>query len=155
VLGMGDMLSLIEKAEQTLDRKKAEDLARKLHRNEFTLADFRDQLQQLRKMGSLDQVIGMLPKVGPLANLPKDTQVDEQRLKRVEAIINSMTARERDDHSLIDGKRRKRIARGSGTSVQEVNQVVKQYLDMRKLIKQYGTAAKLRMRGLGKLGGPA
>src|SRR5713101_4659262 len=155
VLGMGDMLSLIEKAEQTLDRRKAEDLARKLHRNEFTLADFRDQLQQLRKMGSLDQVIGMLPKVGPLANLPKDTQVDEQRLKRVEAIINSMTARERDDHSLIDGKRRKRIARGSGTSVQEVNQVVKQYLDMRKLIKQYGTAAKLRMRGLGKLGGPA
>jgi signal recognition particle subunit SRP54 len=155
VLGMGDMLSLIEKAEQTLDRKKAEDLARKLHRNEFTLADFRDQLQQLRKMGSLHQVIGMLPKIGPLANLPKDTHVDEQRLKRVEAIINSMTARERDDHSLIDGKRRKRIARGSGTSVQEVNQVVKQYLDMRKLIKQYGTAAKLRMRGLGKLGGPA
>jgi signal recognition particle subunit SRP54 len=155
VLGMGDMLSLIEKAEQTLDRKKAEELGRKLHRNEFTLADFRDQLQELRKMGSLEQVIGMLPKVGPLANLPKDTQVDESRLKRVEAIINSMTAREREDHSLIDGKRRKRIAKGSGTTVQDVNQVLKQYLDMRKLIKQYGTAAKLSMRGLGKLGRPA
>jgi signal recognition particle subunit SRP54 len=105
-------------------------------------------------MGSLEQLVGMLPKIGPMANLPKDAHVDESRLKRVEAIINSMTAAERDDHNLIDGKRRKRIARGSGTSVQEVNQVLKQYLQMRQMMKQYGAAARLgKMRGLGKLAG--
>jgi signal recognition particle subunit SRP54 len=154
VLGMGDVLSLIERVEQTVDRKKAEELARKLRHDDFSLEDFREQLHQLKKMGSIEQIMGMLPKVGPLANLPKDTQVDEQRLKRVEAIINSMTAAERGDHNLIDGKRRKRIARGSGTSVQEVNQVLKQYLDMRRMIKQYGTMAKMKGRGgFGKLGG--
>ena len=152
VLGMGDMLSLIERAEQTIDHKKAAELERKIRRSEFTLEDFRDQLKQVRKMGPLEQVIGMLPKVGPLANLPRDTQVDESRLKRIEAIVNSMTAAERGDHLLLDGKRRKRIARGSGTSVQEVNQVVKQYLQMRTMMKQYGAlAAQGRLRGLGKL----
>ena len=150
VLGMGDVLTLIERAETTFDQKKAAELERKLRRSEFTLEDFRDQLQQVRKMGPLEQVLGMLPKIGPLANLPKDTQVDESRLKRVEAIINSMTAAERDDHSVIDGKRRKRIARGSGTSVQEVNQVLKQYLQMRSMMKQYGAlAAQGRLKGLG------
>jgi signal recognition particle subunit SRP54 len=124
VLGMGDVLSLIERAEQTVDAKQAAELERKLRRSEFTLEDFRDQLRQIRKMGPLEQVIGMLPKIGPLANVPKDVQVDESRLKRIEAIINSMTNSERNDHGLIDGKRRKRIARGSGTSVQEVNQVL-------------------------------
>src|SRR5437899_2769885 len=152
VLGMGDVMTLIEKAEQSVDAKKAAELERKLRRDEFTLEDFRDQLRQLRKMGPLEQIIGMLPKLGPLANLPKDAQVDEGRLKRVEAIINSMTAAEREDHSLIDGKRRKRIASGSGTSVQEVNQVLKQYMQMRKMIKQFGpAAAKGKLRGLGKL----
>ena len=151
VLGMGDMLTLIERAEQTIDHKKAAELERKLRRSEFTLEDFRDQLRQVRKMGPLEQVLGMLPKVGPFANLPKDATVDESRLKHIEAIINSMTAAERDDHDLIDGKRRKRIARGSGTSVQEVNQVLKQYLQMRKMMKQYGAlAAQGRLRGLGK-----
>ncbi len=125
VLGMGDMLSLIERAEQTIDHKKAAEMERKLRRSEFTLEDFRDQLKQVRKMGPLEQVLGMLPKVGPLAGLPRDAQVDESRLKRIEAIVNSMTAHERGDHSLINGKRRKRIATGSGTSVQEVNQVLK------------------------------
>jgi signal recognition particle subunit SRP54 len=154
VLGMGDVLTLIERAEQAVDQKMAAELERKLRRNEFTLEDFRDQLHQLRKMGPLEQIVGMLPKLGPLANLPKDAQVDEGRLKRVEAIINSMTAAERNDHSLIDGKRRKRIAHGSGTSVQEVNQVLKQYLQMRKMIKQFGpAAAKSKLRGLGKLAG--
>ncbi len=154
VLGMGDVLTLIEKAEQTVDMKKAAELERKLRRDEFTLGDFRDQLRQLRKMGPLEQIVGMLPKLGPLANIPKDAQVDESRLKRVEAIINSMTAAEREDHSIIDGKRRKRIARGSGTSVQEVNQVLKQYMQMRKMIKQFGpAAAKGKLRGLGKLAG--
>jgi signal recognition particle subunit SRP54 len=151
VLGMGDMLTLIERAEQAIDQKEAAELERKLRHSEFTLADFRDQLKQVRKMGPLEQVLGMLPKVGPFANLPKDAQVDESRLKHVEAIINSMTAAEREDHDLIDGKRRKRIARGSGTSVQEVNQVLKQYMQMRKMMKQYGAlAAQGRLRGLGK-----
>jgi signal recognition particle subunit SRP54 len=151
---MGDVLSLIERVEQTVDRKKADELARKLRHDDFSLEDFRDQLRQLKKMGSIEQIVGMLPKIGPLANLPKDTQVDESRLKRIEAIINSMTAAERSDHNLIDGKRRKRIARGSGTSVQEVNQVLKQYLDMRRMIKQFGTMEKMKGRGgFGNLGG--
>ena len=154
VLGMGDVLTLIERAETTFDQKKAAELERKLRRSEFTLEDFRDQLRQVRKMGPLEQVLGMLPKIGPLANLPKNAQVDESRLKQVEAIINSMTASERDDHSVIDGKRRKRIARGSGTSVQEVNQVLKQYLQMRTMMKQYGAlAAQGRLKGMSKLRG--
>jgi len=153
VLGMGDVLSLIERAETAVDTKKAVELERKMRRSEFTLEDFRDQLKQVRKMGPLEQVLGMLPKVGPFANIPKDAQVDESRLTRIEAVINSMTAAERNDHNLIDGKRRKRIARGSGTSVQEVNQVLKQYMQMRQMVKQYGSmAAKGRLRGLG--GGP-
>ncbi len=154
ILGMGDVLGLIERAEKTIDAKKARELERKLREDDFTLQDFRDQLRQIRKMGSLEQLMGMLPKVGPFANLPTDAQVDEGRLKSVEAVINSMTAKERADHNLIDGKRRKRIARGSGTSVQEVNQVLKQYGDMRRMMKQYGSLAKAgRLRGIGKLSG--
>src|ERR1700730_1285514 len=124
VLGMGDVLGLIEKAEKTIDAKKAHELARKLREDDFSLEDFRDQLRQIRKMGSLEQLMGMLPKIGPFANIPKDAHVDDGQLKSIEAIINSMTAAERADHNLIDGKRRKRIARGSGTSVQQVNQVL-------------------------------
>jgi signal recognition particle subunit SRP54 len=102
----------------------------------------------------LEQLVDMLPKVGPLANLPKDAKVDEGQLKQVEAIINSMTNQERRDHNVIDGKRRKRIAKGSGTTVQEVNQVLKQYLQMRTMMKQYGAmAARAKMKGLGKLAG--
>jgi signal recognition particle subunit SRP54 len=154
VLGMGDILSLIERAEQSVDRKEAAELERKLRHNQFTLEDFRDQLRQLRKMGPLEQLVDMLPKVGPFQNLPRDAQVDEKRLKQVEAIINSMTAQERGDHSVIDGKRRKRIARGSGTSVQDVNQVLKQYMQMRQMMKQYGAAAaRSKAKGLGKLAG--
>jgi signal recognition particle subunit SRP54 len=152
VLGMGDVLTLIERAEQTIDQKQAAELERKLRRSQFTLEDFRDQLRQVRKMGPLEQVLGMLPKIGPFANLPRDVQVDESRVKRIEAIINSMTAEERDDYDIIDGKRRKRIARGSGTSVQEVNQVLKQYLQMRKMMKQYGAlAAQGRLKSMSKL----
>jgi signal recognition particle subunit SRP54 len=154
ILGMGDVLSLIEKAEKTVDAKKAAELERKLRQDDFTLEDFRDQLQQLRKMGPLEQLVDMLPKMGPFAQIPRETQVDESRLKRVEAIINSMTSEERNDHSIIDGKRRKRIARGSGTSVQQVNEVLRQYMTMRKMIRQYGAAtARHKMRGLGKLTG--
>jgi signal recognition particle subunit SRP54 len=154
VMGMGDILSLIERAESAFDRKTAVELERKLRKEEFTLEDFRDQLKQIRKMGPLEQLVDMLPKVGPLQNLPKDATVDEGKLKQVEAIINSMTNEERRDHNVIDGKRRKRIAKGSGTSVQDVNQVIKQYLQMRTMMKQYGAmAARSRMKGLGKLAG--
>jgi signal recognition particle subunit SRP54 len=154
VLGMGDIMSLIERAEQAVDKKAAADLERKLRKEGFTLEDFRDQLKQVRKMGPLEQIVDMLPKIGPLANLPKDAKVDESMLKRVEAIINSMTNQERRDHNVIDGKRRKRIAKGSGTSVQEVNQVLKQYMQMRQMMKQYGSmAARSKMKGLGKLAG--
>jgi signal recognition particle subunit SRP54 len=153
ILGMGDVLGLIERAQKTVDEKKARELERKLRQNDFTLEDFRDQLQQIRKMGSIEQLMGMLPKVGPFAKIPKDAQIDEKQLRQTEAIINSMTASERNDDSIINGKRRRRIAAGSGTSVQEVNQVLKQYADMRRMMKQYGSMAKMKMRGLGKFAG--
>jgi signal recognition particle subunit SRP54 len=154
ILGMGDVMGLIEKAEKTIDAKKARELEQKLRENDFTLEDFRDQLQQIKKLGSMEQILGMLPKVGPFAKLPKDTKVDEGRIKGIEAIINSMTSSERQNHNLIDGKRRKRIARGAGRSVQEVNEVLKQYGDMRRMMKQYGNLAKAgRLRGIGKLAG--
>ena len=154
ILGMGDIMSLIERAEQAVDKKAALDLERKLRTEGFTLEDFRDQLRQIRKMGPLDQLVDMLPKVGPLQNIPKDASVDEGKLKQVEAIINSMTNQERQDHNVIDGKRRKRIAKGSGTTVQDVNQVLKQYMQMRTMMKQYGAlAARGKMKGLGKLSG--
>ena len=105
ILGMGDIMSLIERAESAFDKKAAMELERKLRKEEFTLEDFRDQLKQIRKMGPLDQLVDMLPKVGPLQNLPKDASVDEGKLKQVEAIINSMTNEERRDHNVIDGKR--------------------------------------------------
>jgi signal recognition particle subunit SRP54 len=154
ILGMGDIMSLIERAEQAVDKKAALELEKKLRTEGFTLEDFRDQLKQIRKMGPLDQLVDMLPKVGPLQNIPKDASVDEGKLKQVEAIINSMTNQERQDHNVIDGKRRKRIAKGSGTSVQDVNQVLKQYMQMRTMMKQYGAlAARAKMKGLGKLSG--
>jgi signal recognition particle subunit SRP54 len=154
ILGMGDIMSLIERAEQAVDKKAALELEKKLRTDGFTLEDFRDQLRQIRKMGPLDQLVDMLPKVGPLQNIPKDASVDEGKLKQVEAIINSMTNQERLDHNVIDGKRRKRIAKGSGTSVQDVNQVLKQYMQMRTMMKQYGAmAARAKMKGLGKLSG--
>ncbi len=154
VLGMGDIMSLIERAEQAVDKKAAAELERRLRTEGFTLEDFRDQLKQIRKMGPLEQLVDMLPKVGPLQSLPKDAKVDEGKLKQVEAIINSMTTQERRDHNVIDGKRRKRIAAGSGTTVQDVNQVLKQYLQMRQMMKQYGAmAARSKMKGLGRLAG--
>src|SRR5215472_10683933 len=151
ILGMGDFLTLIEKAEKTIDERQARELQRKLAHDEFSLEDFRDQLKQIRKMGSIEQLMGMLPKIGPFAKLPKNAEIDERRLKVAEAVINSMTAAERGDHHLIDGKRRKRIARGSGTSVQDVNEVLKQYVEMRRMIKMYGNTMRGKMRGLGKL----
>jgi len=134
ILGMGDVLSLIEKAEQTIDKQKAIDVHRKLQTDTFTLEDFRDQLRQMRQIGSVDQMLGMLPKVGIFKDAGK-VRVDEKELVQIEAIINSMTAHERNNHEVINGKRRKRIARGSGTSVQQVNQLRRQYVQTRKMMK--------------------
>src|SRR5579885_3507961 len=139
ILGMGDILSLIEKAEQAIDRKKALEVHEKLQTDSFTLADFRDQLVQMRSLGPLDQMLGMLPRVGVLKNIGK-VKVDEKELIRIEAIINSMTEKERRRHDIINGKRRTRIARGSGTTVQQVNQVLKQYVQMRKMMKSMSTS---------------
>ena len=140
ILGMGDIMSLIEKAEQQVDRKKAEDMAsRMLAGDGFSLEDFRDQLRQVRKMGSIQSLMGMLPSIGPFSGLQKAAdKVDEKQINRVEAIINSMTVYERNHHDVINGSRRKRIARGSGTSVQEVNNLLRQYAQMKKLFKQMG-----------------
>ncbi|MGD0988694.1 MAG: signal recognition particle protein [Candidatus Sulfotelmatobacter sp.] len=140
ILGMGDILSLIERAEQQIDKKKAEEMATKaLSGDGFSLEDFRDQLRQVRKMGSMKSLIGMLPTIGPFSGLQKaaDT-VDEKQINRVEAIINSMTTHERNHHEVINGSRRKRIARGSGTTVQEVNNLLRQYAQMKKMFKQMG-----------------
>ena len=134
IMGMGDILSLIEKAEEVVDKKKAVELQEKLLSDSFTLEDFRDQLKQIRKMGTLDQILGMLPSIGPLKDMQK-VKVDEKELVRIEAIINSMTPKERRNHQLINGSRRKRIAKGSGTSVQQVNQLLKQYAQTRRMMK--------------------
>src|SRR6267142_1056254 len=140
ILGMGDILSLIERAESQIDKKKAQEMATKaLTGDGFSLEDFRDQLRQVKKMGSLKSLMGMLPSIGPFSGLQKAADnVDEKQVNRVEAIINSMTAHERDHHEVINGSRRKRIARGSGTSVQEVNNLLRQYAQMRKMFKQMG-----------------
>jgi signal recognition particle subunit SRP54 len=134
IMGMGDILSLIEKAEEVVDKKKAVELQEKMLSDGFTLEDFRDQLKQIRKLGTLDQILGMLPSIGPFKDMQK-VKVDEKELVRVEAIINSMTPKERRNHQLINGSRRKRIAKGSGTSVQQVNQLLKQYVQTRKMMK--------------------
>jgi signal recognition particle subunit SRP54 len=134
IIGMGDILSLIEKAEEAIDRKSAMESLEKIRTDSFTLEDFRDQLRQVRKIGALDQILGMLPSVGPFKDLQK-VKVDEKEFGRIEAIINSMTPKERRNHQIINGSRRKRIAKGSGTSVQEVNQLLKQYVQSQKMMK--------------------
>jgi signal recognition particle subunit SRP54 len=134
IMGMGDILSLIEKAEEVVDKKKAVEMQEKMLSDNFTLEDFRDQLKQIRKLGSLEQILSMLPSIGPFKDMQK-AKVDEKELVRIEAIINSMTPKERRNHQLINGSRRKRIARGSGTSVQQVNQLLKQYVQTRKMMK--------------------
>jgi signal recognition particle subunit SRP54 len=151
ILGMGDILSLIEKAEAKLDKTKSEEFARKaLSGDGFSLGDFRDQLRQVKKLGSLQSIMGMMPKIGPFANMQKAADhVDEKQINRVEAIINSMTPYERDHHEVINGSRRKRIARGSGTSVQEINQLLRQYAQMRKMFKTMGKPSfARRMAGM-------
>src|SRR5579875_152664 len=134
ILGMGDVLSLIEKASEQIDQKKAVEMQRKLIENEFTLEDFRDQLRQVRKLGPLGSLLDLMPKVGMMKGL-KDVKVDEKEIDHVVAIIDSMTPKERANHMIINGSRRRRIAKGSSTSVQEVNQLLKQYAEARKMMK--------------------
>ncbi|MFZ9075910.1 MAG: signal recognition particle protein [Ilumatobacteraceae bacterium] len=135
ILGMGDMLSLIEQAEQVFEKEEAEKAAKKLVDGKFTLDDFLDQLQQLKKMGPLQNVLGMLPGVG--AQL-KGAEIGDDQVKRTEAIIRSMTPAERENPQIINGSRRTRIAKGSGTQVQDVNRLVKQFAEMQKMMKQFG-----------------
>jgi signal recognition particle subunit SRP54 len=152
ILGMGDILSFIEKAEEAIDKKSAVEMQRKLIENEFTLEDFRDQLKQIRKLGPLEGLLGMMPKVGIMKEL-KDVKVDENEISRVVAIIDSMTPRERDNHMIINGSRRRRIAKGSGTSVQEVNQLLKQYAQAKKMMKTFSGGFMGKKLGKMKLPG--
>ena len=142
VLGMGDVLSLIEKAEAAITEEDAERLEEKIRANEFTLEDFRDQLKTIRKMGPLESIIGMIPGMSNMKALAEN-KPDDKQISRVEAIINSMTVEERRKQHIINGSRRKRIAKGSGTSVEEVNRLLKQFVQMQKMLKQLGGMAGL------------
>jgi signal recognition particle subunit SRP54 len=141
------VLSLIERAEQAIDRDEAERLGQKLRSDDFSLEDFQAQLKTLRKMGPLEQVLGMLPGMGNLKQLA-DAKPDESELTRTDAIINSMTAAERRNYKLIDGSRRRRIARGSGTTVEDVNRLLKQFMQMRKMLKMVGGMGGGRRKGM-------
>ncbi len=146
ILGMGDVLSLIEKAQDVVDEKKAAELEKKLRKNQFTLEDFRDQMVQIRKMGSLNDILSMIPGMNKMKQM-KNLDVDDHELVRIEAIINSMTPQERRQHNIINGSRRKRIAKGSGTSVQDVNRLLKNYGQILKMIKKINKGG---MRGMGR-----
>jgi signal recognition particle subunit SRP54 len=135
ILGMGDVLTMIEKAQAVMDEKQAAELEKKFRKNRFTLEDFRDQMVQIRKMGSITDLLGMIPGLGNMKQL-KNLKVDEKQFVRIEAIINSMTPKERHQHAIINGSRRKRIANGSGTTVQDVNQLLKNYAQMLKMMKK-------------------
>lgn len=145
ILGMGDVLTLIEKAEEVVDKKKADKLAKKIRKSAFTLEDFLDQIQQIKKMGSLEQIMGMIPGLSRMKQMKDMPKPDEKELAKVEAIINSMTLQERRKYQIINASRRQRIAKGSGTTVQDVNKVIKSYSEMLKMMK--------KMKG--KMGGPA
>jgi signal recognition particle subunit SRP54 len=155
ILGMGDVLSLIDKVQENIDQETAEKMQEKLLSDDFSLEDFRDQIKQIRKLGSLGGLLEMMPQVGPLKDL-KNAKIDESEVGRVVAIIDSMTPKERRNHMLINGSRRRRIAKGSGTSVQDVNNLLKQYAQARKMMKSFtGQAgffgkklAKMKLPGL-------
>ncbi len=148
ILGMGDVLSLIEKAQETIDQKKALELKKKLEHNEFTLEDFRDQLRQIRKMGSLEQILSMIPGFNKMNKQLKGMMPDEKELIQIEAIINSMTPEERRNYQIINASRRRRIAKGSGTSVQDVNRLLKNYAQMNKMLKKMKKNKFKALRGL-------
>ena len=152
LLGMGDMLSLIEKVEESIDEKQALEMQRKMLANDFSLEDFRNQLRQVKKLGSLQSIVEMLPSAGPFKDL-QNTEIDPKELVRTEAIINSMTAKERANADLLNGSRRRRIAKGSGTTVQQVNQLLKQYRQARAMMRGIatgGAGSKKRRKRKGK-----
>lgn len=146
ILGMGDVLTIIEKAQSMVDEKQAAELQKKLQQNQFTLDDFRDQMVQIRKMGSLNDLISMIPGIGKSKQI-KNLKVDEKEFVKIEAMINSMTPQERRQYTIINGKRRKRIAKGSGTSVQDINKLLKNYTQVMKTIKKF---SKGGMRGISR-----
>ncbi len=150
ILGMGDVLSLIEKAQGAMDRDQAETMVQKLRSDTLTLEDFREQLKQVNKLGSLEQILDMLPGGQRLKEMT-GSGVPEKEMQRVAAIIDSMTTRERRDHTLLNGSRKKRIAKGSGTTVQEVNRLLKQYLEARKMMKALSGRAVRKWSGSGNL----
>ena len=153
ILGMGDVLSLVEKAQSVFDEKEAARLQQKLKKNQFDLEDFLAQLQQLKKMGSMESIMGMIPGMGKMMKQMKGAQPSENELKRIEAIIRSMTPKERANHGIINGSRRLRIARGSGTSVPEVNQLLKRFTEAQKVVKQLQKLGpKGLMKGMGGFG---
>ncbi|GFE57788.1 signal recognition particle protein [Geobacter sp. AOG1] len=153
ILGMGDVLTLVEKAQSVFDAKDAERLQQKLKKSQFDLEDFKAQLQQIKKMGSIDSILGMIPGVGKMMKQLQGAQPSEKELKRIEAIIDSMTRAERANHSIINGSRRLRIAKGSGTSVQEVNQLLKRFTEAQRVMKQLQKLGpKGLMKGMGGLG---
>ncbi|RMD97314.1 MAG: signal recognition particle protein, partial [Deltaproteobacteria bacterium] len=145
ILGMGDILTLIEKAQQDFDEKKARELEKRLRKNQFTLEDFRDQLLQIKKMGGIQQIVSMLPGMAKMKAM-RNIQADERELVRIEAIIDSMTPEERRNHTILNGSRRRRIAMGSGTSVQDVNRLLKRYLELRKMMKKFTKTGGKGMR---------
>jgi signal recognition particle subunit SRP54 len=147
ILGMGDILTFVEKAQEQVDEKQARELERKLRKAEFTLEDFRDQLLRLRKMGSMEEILGMIPGLGGKMKELKGAAPDEAELKKVVAIIDSMTAQERRNAKVLNGSRRKRIAAGSGTTVQDVNRLMKNFLQAEEMIKRM---SKGGMRGTGR-----
>lgn len=149
ILGMGDVLSLIEKAQASLDAKKAIELEKKLRSQQFTFEDFLEQLQQMKNLGPLDQILEMIPGIG--SKQLKNLKVDEKELVKIEAIIQSMTKEERQNPSIIDGSRRKRIAKGSGTSIQDVNRLLKQFKETKKMLKKMGEMEKAMKKGKFKI----
>ena len=150
ILGMGDVLSLIDKVQETIDFKDAEKMQERLMSDEFSLEDFRDQIKQIRKLGSLGGLLDMMPKIGPMKDL-KDAKIDEGEINRIVAIIDSMTPKERRNHMIINGNRRKRIAKGSGTSVTDVNNLLKQYAQARKMMKSFTGQAGFLGKKLSKM----
>ena len=148
ILGMGDVVSLVEKAQATIDEKKAREMEKKIFSKTFSLEDFKEQLQQVKSMGPLDEIMDMIPGAGKMSKAMRSMKVDEKQLVRIEAIIDSMTPKERQNPEIIGSSRRKRIAAGSGTRVQDVNQLLKQFAQMRKLMKQFGDMSKGRRKGM-------
>jgi len=144
ILGMGDVMSLVEKAEENFEREEQEELQKKFKTNAFTLEDFRDQLKQIQKMGSMEQLLGMIPGAGKLKGL----KVDNKAFVQIEAIINSMTLKERAKHNIINASRKRRIAQGSGTRVNDINKLLKQFAQMQKMMKKVSRGGGLNFGSL-------